>query len=427
MSDPIRTKKISFFAETKVTIEDKDTLVKLNTLIDKDKFLLMSDDDKKAFVLEETKNISINPVSGIYNLNSSFQYTDPIFLEEFDYGNVLVELNIPYCLHIPNKYELEVTISKETGQKALLIPSKIWTQKAHTAKQSSDETDFFADDRVLYFSKNALIGPRMPLDLSDGWEQNYTGFNVNKIKDRNGRFRYTHLYIQFDLAVTKEEIREKFSSNAVITKVKELSLQAVNKLIDAYRFTTNEEYITRLGDVNLNMIYFIDLNEGIYISQVNTEVAPMNRSKQEIEKVEKILEIGDTPELDMLLLLDSQNSFNTKNYPLAVVQSFQALEIFIENFLIKGFADLGKTETEASEYIITGNNWMTKTRLKSLLKKITGKSLQEMDSTLWDKWCTSYDVVRTAVIHKGREPIASDVKNTLENNDKVIKLLKALL
>ena len=43
--------------------------------------------------------------------------------------------------------------------------------------------------------------------------------------------------------------------------------------------------------------------------------------------------------------------------------------------------------------------------------------------TAW--WCTAYDVVRTAVIHKGKEPILSDVKNTLDNNFDVIKLLKS--
>jgi hypothetical protein len=366
-------------------------------------------------------------VSGIFSLNSSFQYIDPSFLQEFNYGNVLVEVNIPYCLHIPDDYELEVLFSKDTGQTALVMPSKIWTQKAQTDKKRSDETDFFADDRVLYFQKNAIVGPKVPLDLSEGWEQNYTGFNVHKIKDRNGRFRFTHLYIQFDLTTTKKELGDKFNSNAVIKKVKDISLQVINILIDTYRSVTNEEYITRLGDINLNMIYFIDMNEGIYLSEVNTEVAPMNRSKAEIEKIKDMLETGNNPDLYMLLLLDTQNSFNTKNYPLAIVQSFQALEIFIENFLINEFIKIGKTEEDAYSYIVQGNNWRTKTRLKELLKEVKGKTLQELNQVLWDKWRANYDVVRTDVIHKGKEPVVSDLKNTLENNNNVIKLLKSLM
>jgi hypothetical protein len=427
MPDPIRRKKVSVFADTKVIIGGKEILTRLNLLVDREKFLALSEAEKKAFLLQEAKKTSPTPVSGIFSLNSSFQYIDPSFLQEFNYGNVLVEVNIPYCLHIPDDYELEVLFSKDTGQTALVMPSKIWTQKAQTDKKRSDETDFFADDRVLYFQKNAIVGPKVPLDLSEGWEQNYTGFNVHKIKDRNGRFRFTHLYIQFDLTTTKKELGDKFNSNAVIKKVKDISLQVINILIDTYRSVTNEEYITRLGDINLNMIYFIDMNEGIYLSEVNTEVAPMNRSKAEIEKIKDMLETGNNPDLYMLLLLDTQNSFNTKNYPLAIVQSFQALEIFIENFLINEFIKIGKTEEDAYSYIVQGNNWRTKTRLKELLKEVKGKTLQELNQVLWDKWRANYDVVRTDVIHKGKEPVVSDLKNTLENNNNVIKLLKSLM
>jgi hypothetical protein len=163
MSDPIRRKKASVFAETKVIIQGKEILIKLNTLVDRERFLALSEDEKKAFLLEEANKTSPTPVSGIFNLSSSFQYVDPSFLTEFDYGNVLVEVNIPYCLHIPNDYELEVLLSKDTGQMALVIPSKIWTQKAQTDKEYSDETDFFADDRVLYFRKNAIVGPKIPI------------------------------------------------------------------------------------------------------------------------------------------------------------------------------------------------------------------------------------------------------------------------
>lgn len=178
--------------------------------------------------------------------------------------------------------------------------------------------------------------------------------------------------------------------------------------------------------MNINMIYFIDLNQGITLSQVNTETAPMNRSKAEIERVEKMLENGDSPDLSDLLELDTRSSFDTKNYPLAVLQSFQSLEIFLENFLLREMLLKGKTEKDATEYLIQGNNWMTKTRLKELLKEFKGNSLQEKDQALWDSWCTTYDTVRTAVIHKGKEPDVAKVKEAIENNFKVIKLLKSL-
>lgn len=258
-------------------------------------------------------------MNGIFSLGSSFSYEDSTFLNEFDYGNILVELHIPYCLHIPDGCELEVSVSKETEQTALIIPSKIWTQKAHTDTEYSSGTDFFADDRVIYFRNSTIVSPKIPINPSEGWEQNYTGFNVQKIKDKNSRFLFTHLYIQFDFKITKAELEEKVSSELVVEKVKDITLQIINKLINAYRFVTKQEYLTRFSEINISMIYFIDLNQGIYLSQVNTETAIMNRSKTEIGKIEEILKTGYQPDLSDLLLLDAQNSFNTKNYPLAVV------------------------------------------------------------------------------------------------------------
>lgn len=38
MSDPKRTKKVSVYAETKIKIGTKEEKLKLNTLVDKDKF-----------------------------------------------------------------------------------------------------------------------------------------------------------------------------------------------------------------------------------------------------------------------------------------------------------------------------------------------------------------------------------------------------
>jgi hypothetical protein len=228
------------------------------------------------------------------------------------------------------------------------------------------------------------------------------------------------------LATTQKELENEFELNKVIEKVKDTTFQVVNRLIDAYRFVTKEEYITRLGEVKINMIYFINLNQGFILSQANTETAPMNRSTVEIEKIEKMLENGEAPDLSDLLELDTRNSFNAKNYPLAVLQSFQSLEIFLENFLLKEILGKGKTEQEATGYLIQGNNWTTKTRLKELLKEFKGKSIQEIDSALWDAWCTTYDTVRTAVIHKGKEPDFVKIKEAIENNFKVIKILKSL-
>lgn len=428
MPDPIRTKKGSVFAEAKMTMNEKEEIIKVNALVDADKYFSLTEEQKKAFLLKELQKVSPTPVSGIYNLNSSFNYVEKNTLKDFDYGNILVELHIPYCIDVPNGYEMEILISDNPKQTALIIPSKIWTQKAQTSDgERSDKTDFFADDRILYFKKSVILGPKVPLDPTEGWEQNYTGINIQKIKDRNGRFRFTHLFIQFDLPTKKEYFENKNTSDIEIEKVKDITYQIVNKLIDTYRFVTKKEYITRLNEININMIYFIDLDKGFYLSQVNTETSVMNRSKTEIEKMEKMLEEGQSPDLYNLLLLDAQNSFIIRNYPLAIVQSFQSLEIFIENFLIDKLQKNNHlTEQQAIDHLGTGDNWRTKRRLKEVLKEVTGFTVADKDKTLWDKWSTSYDTVRNEVIHKGKETNNTEVKNALENNSKIIELLKTL-
>jgi len=426
MPDPKRNTRTGIFAETKLTIEGKEEFIKLNALVDNEKVSTGNPEEIKKFLAIEVQKISPNPAMILHNTHTIFSYVDPNALKDFDYGNVLVELHIPYCIDVPNDYEIEVLLSKELGTKALVIPSKIWTQKArdNELKLGSDDTDFYADDKVLYFNNSRIIGPKFPLDPTEGWEPNYTGVNIEKIKDANGRFRFSHLFVQFDLPVKSEDLENRETSEIIVKNIQDITLQAVNKFIDAYRFITKQEQLTRLGETSINLIYFVNLNKGFALSRINIASAVMNRSKNEIEKISDMLKSGTTPELYDLLLLDSQNSFNSRNYALAVVQSFQALEIYLENLLINLLQKNGMNEVDASLFLTSDNNWRTKTRLKEVLKTALGFTLQEKDSSLWDKWCNTYDTVRNKVIHKGKDATNSEVKSALENNIAVIEFLK---
>jgi hypothetical protein len=153
----------------------------------------------------------------------------------------------------------------------------------------------------------------------------------------------------------------------------------------------------------------------------------MNRSRVEIEKIKKMLTDGERPELYDLLLLDAQNSSNNQDNALAIVQSFQGLEIFLQTFLIKELQTRKKyTEQRALDYISMGSNWKTKTRLKEVLKETTGFTLADKNQTLWDRWCTLYDGIRNKVIHKGKEATDTEVLDTLKSNLEVVEILKTL-
>jgi hypothetical protein len=424
MPDPRYRKRGTVTMSVKYKDEPKET--HFNLLVDKEIFQSFTEEQQKAQLNEGLKRTAPRKVSAIFSLNANFSFEDEHALDGFDYGNILVEAHLPYCLDIPNDYELEVLLNPPNDG-ALLIPRKIWTHKATSDGKLSDEFDFFADDKTLHFQNSDIITPQMPLDPRDGWEQNFTGTNLQKIKDRNGTFRFTRLYIQFTIPVKKEDFDDKDKAEILLKAIHDKALDCVNKLIDSYRFITQEEHITRLGNLSINMVYFINLKEGFYTLPANIETATMNRSKIEIESIEKMLSDGEKPPLYSLLLLDAQNSFDIKNYALAIVQSYQALDIFIENFLIdKLQKGKGLTEDQAIDYLTKDNNWKTKTRLKELLNETTGFTLEDKDKILWTNWSLSYKNVRNKVIHKGKDASLVEVKNALKENTDVINILKIL-
>ena len=130
---------------------------------------------------------------------------------------------------------------------------------------------------------------------------------------------------------------------------------------------------------------------------------------------------GQKPKLYDLLLLDAQNSLDIKNLSLAIVQSFQALDIFVEDFLLEKLQTVKSlTEQQADDHLTKDNNWKTKNRLKEVLKDVTGFSLEDKDVILWNKWCAAYKDVRNDVIHKGKDASVQEVTDALKQNVSVI-------
>lgn len=417
---------INLTAKVKEDEKEPAKEIKFNLLVDEANFKNLPPDIQKNILEKELSKVYTRKVSGIYNMNLGFSYDDKDALKGFDYGNIFVEVFIPYCLNLPNHYDFEILLSKPS-KTALVSTMKIWTHKAKSDTKLSDNTDFYAEDEVLHFRNSDILTPKVPVDPKDGWQHKYTGTNLQKIKDTDGNFRFSRLYVQFNLDVKKEDIEDKEKSEIIIKTIQEKTLQIVNNFIDTYRFVTKEEYVTRLSNLTFNLIYFKELDEGIHTLSPNIESATMNRSEKEIKKIEEMLANDEKPSLYELLLLDAQNSFNHNDNIMAVVQSFQSLEIFLENFLISKISKIkSTTQKEAEDYITSGNNWRTKVRLKDLLKEISGNTLEEIDRTLWDNWCTNYDTVRNDVVHKGKDISKNKVENTLTINTRIIEILNSV-
>lgn len=417
MSDPIRHKHSGeMFIEAK--FEGVENPIRFYVLTDKRVIENTPKPTIEEIIKTDMARISITPVSGIYKTYLSYQYSEPTALKDFDFGNILIQAHLPYCLHIPNHYEMKVAIP-EQNLEALVIFEKIWTKRAQEDQKKSDSTDFFAEDRTLYFKNSTILTPVMPFRPEEGWDSFFTGRNIEKMKDQNGVFRYTGVYLQFNMDLPdKLETLGKGANEKLLKEIRDKAIIVINRVIDNYREITNEIHVRRLGELKINLIYFIPQNQGYYLLLPNIETAIMNRSRKEIEAISDRLSTGEKSEVYKLLILDARSSFNTRDYTLAIVESFQALEIFLENYLISEFKKRGDSEDQYRRTLKT--NWQTKDRLNAVLKELKGFALNEQGE-IWDKWCTRYDQTRNEVLHTGKEPTENETEETLVVNEKVIE------
>lgn len=425
MSDPVRykpTQEIS--VEAKYKVKGTEESMHLYVLSKKEILERTPKEEMSKVLEEDIQKVSPTPVSGIYKTYLSYQYSEQDALKDFDFGNILVQAHIPYCLHIPNHYEMTVSIP-EQNLEALVIFEKIWTHRAQEDGTKSDVIDFFAEDRNVYFKNSTILTPKVPFRPEEGWDSYFTGRNIEKMKDQNGVFRFTRLHIQFDFSLPEkfERLGEK-ATEKLLKEVQDKALNIINRVIDNYREVTNEIHVRRLGELKVNLIYFISKKQGYYLLLPNIETAMMNRSRREIETIAERVSNGKTPEVHRRVLLDAQSSFDTKDYTLAIVESFQALEIFLENYLVSEFKKRGDTEEQYKRTLKT--SWLTKDRLDTVLERLKGHSLKNEQREIWDKWCTRYDKTRNEVLHAGKEPTEEETEETLAVNERVISWVSGI-
>lgn len=403
-----------------------ETLTDFLIAVDGERIKNIPEEQIKVELGEILRKVAISPVSGIYRSFVAFGHAEPEdinkFQEDFNYANVLVEANLPYCIHIPNGYEIEVTTS--IGKKALVMFEKIWTNNAYSDGFGSDQFDVVEKDRVTYYQTSTILTPKYPINPELGWEQHFTGRNIEKMKEQNGTFRYTRVYIQLQSDINHANLDQKKGEEA-LDQITNEALGVVNQIIDCYRYATGQSHIERIGSLNVNMIFFVKENKGFYRMALGPgiETAVINRSQKELEKFEKMLNRGEQPPLYKLLILDSHSALERRSYTLAIVTSFQALEIMLENYLISEYENKGITKKEYEAKM--DMKWKTKERLNGLLKEVKEHQLNE-NRELWEKWHTHYDKTRNEVIHQGKIPTQEETTSALQANEAVINWLLSL-
>ena len=365
---------------------------------------------------EMMKEISFDKPVSIKNIFARYSLVEK--MKDIPFGNTLIEVNIPYCLHIPNGYEVKINLSN-LNLVAHIIFYKVWKKNA----ENSNDIDIYAEDKITCFKNSNVITSKIPHVKSSGFDFELTGKNLEKIKDSSGYFRYTKMKIFISTDYEEEDFKKDDGEEKIKDEIYDKIFKIINRVVDAYRHTTGEEHIERLNFLTITNIYFLDHDVGIYPVDMWITSATINRSAREIEKFKDILSKDIKIPLHELLLLDSKSHFNKKIYTLSVVTSFQALEIFLENFLVNAYRRKKYSEQEIGKKL--KQEWRTKERLKKLLKETTGYSLSE-NKNLWDDWCDIYDKTRKKVIHYGKDADEKETRKTLRICSEIIKRIKSL-
>jgi len=310
--------------------------------------------------------------------------------------NTLVEVALPYCLHLPNGLNLVVSVPGASSV-AVVVLKKFWT----AAAAGSATADLFTADHVTYAAPVVLKTPKFPEDPENGPRAGCSGTNLEMDRDTNGQFRYSKLKIFFDTQHQNLGSAPKSEMMAARDEAVRMALKIVNRVIDVYRYITKEDFVQRLGSIHVTDLYFAQHDVGIHGASFGGGIrdAIMNRTKREIEEIATTLKVQSELPVAELLFLDAQAALSSDRYVLAVIHAFQGLEVFVEEFLYQRFAAQGMPP-DAIERIVAPRR--TKERLKEVLSQATGHSLAE-NHELWDRFCLIYDQVRNKLIHAAKE------------------------
>ncbi len=374
-----------------------------------------------AYLNDELKHVSLEKLFQVYNLVAKYSYEDVTTLQKFVYGDTFIQATLPYCLHLRSGTAFEVHVP-EDGYSALVTLQKIWTKRA----AGSSEADFVHDTQTTYFTGGTMQTPQFPVDPTFGWELNYTGVNVEKIKDSNGMFRYTDVLIELNTGITANQLeQDQAEKDLILGQLTAKALEVVKRLLDTYRYVTRECHAERVGRLNIHNIYFNKQNVGFYVmSMLGTGISTAIMNLPQVMSVEigRMLKASEQPPLAELLQLDAEASLDGLAYTLAVVKSFQALEIFVEGYVLERYRAAGLSGADALR--ILEIKWRTPERLKHLLKDVSGQSAAQ--AAWWHEWIKLYDSVRNEVLHQAKDPSEAEAGRVVELNREMMAWIKEL-
>jgi hypothetical protein len=385
-----------FQARVRQTEDDLDVSVHV---IAPDEIARLPREDAEARLSALLNQVRVRPEFVVYGFRTLASYVDPPPREAMLGHNTLVEISIPYTLHLPNDVPIDVRCP-ELGPASLVL-RKVWT----TLAAGSNDAEIYADDRLLYYGPTQPLSPFTPQAPELGPWPRYTGRNIEVGQDTYGILRYTRVRAFFDLALP--DVDSADADEAVgaaklraLDEATRIGKQIVNYLLDVYRYVTGAAHVERLHTMAVDRVYFADHNlvsEG-HAVEGGVGSAIVNRSGREIQQIRAMLLTGAEPETHVLLTQSSRAALARGQLVLGVVAAFQALEILIETKLRTAYAKRGLPEADITKKL--KQSYKTKDRLTVLCREVTGGQSVADDANFWDSWLTNCNRKRNGIVHR---------------------------
>jgi hypothetical protein len=354
---------------------------------------------------------------------------------------IQIVARLPFCLYVPStRYLLRLPSSDELIGVA---PEKAWTDRA----DGSDILDF----EVVVPAQNVYLNNSEVTTEHIGTPSNFTagpkGKNVEFDRDPSGYFRYTRITLEMDwefpsgFDLFMEDNEGKFSiSDAISTR----TLGIVNHIIDLYRVVTGDSYIKRLSRIVVEDIRIgipdecsfrkneklsgkFSYKGGLHpyeLSSHGVRPAIVSKSSEIVEAFKSSLANGESAETHRLLQLNAEEALEQWDSKLAVIESFLALEIYVEQFFRQRLA-FSMTANDIEDLLTREDHWRLKVRLKKLLKEKFSRSISDIDNAFWQNWCDAHEM-RNALVHRGLLPTLEESRRILDLNRRVIQVLESL-
>ena len=369
--------------------------------------------------------VRVRPEFILYGLGTLASYVDPPPRTALLGHNTVVDVSLPYTLHLPNDMPFEVSCP-QTGR-ATVVLRKVWT----TLGNGSNNAEVYADDQILFYGPAQHQSPTMPQAPELGPWPHLTGVYIEIGKDTYGVVRYTVMRVFFDstaVGVDGPAVDEtvRAARSAALYEAKKTGCDIANYLLDIYRSVTGEEHVERLPRMTVIRVYFADHNlvyEGISI-EGGLGSAIVNRSRREIDQIKQMLMAGEEPARHVLLIQSSRAALSRGQLVLAVVVAFQALEILLETNLRVGYAHQGLSDADVTTRLRT--RYKTKDRLTVLCREVTRGSSVADDTIFWNSWLTDCNRKRNGVVHKNEAVTHSEALRVVELCEQCIEKLSAL-